>query len=64
LELKYDNDEYKLLDISTLNLEWTDLQIIIDKLQAIVFNLNLILTGVNIADRSKVNEKMKNKFWN
>lgn len=63
LELKYIQGEYQLLDISTLNIAWTDLEIIINKLKIIVTNLNIALTGVNIADRDKVNEKMKNKFW-
>lgn len=63
LELKYEDGEYQLLDISTLNLNWTDLKAIVGRLKTTVANLNIILTGVNIADRAKINEKMKNKFW-
>lgn len=63
LELKHENEMYKLLDISTLNLKWTDLKIIIDRLKIIVKNLNIILTGVNIADRDQINQKMKNEYW-
>jgi len=55
--LKQVGNEYGLLDISTLGLKWEDLKVVIDKLSDIIFNLNIILTGVNIADRQSVNEK-------
>jgi len=64
IELKQVGDEYGLLDISTLGLKWEDLKVVIDKLSDIVSKLNVILTGVNIADRQSVNETMKNTFWN
>lgn len=63
LELKEKHGEYELLDISTLGLQWGDLKEIIYKLEIIIVNLNIILTGVNIAKRDAYCEKIKNEYW-
>lgn len=63
LELKKSGENYELLDISTLGLKWNDIQAILAEIKTIIFNLNIIMTGVNLADRTMLNKNMSDKFW-
>lgn len=63
LELKKSGKNYELLDISTLGLKWNDIQAVLAEIKTIIFNLNIIMTGVNLADRTELNKNMSDKFW-
>lgn len=63
LELKKSGDDYELLDISTLGLQWGDIKIILNEIKIIIGNLNVIMTGTHISDRDTINQKMRNIFW-
>jgi len=63
LELKKNNGNYELLDISTLGLKWGDMSPIILNIKEVIKNLNLITTGVNISNRDILNKSMSLEFW-
>jgi len=63
LELKKSGDDYELLDISTLGLKWGDIKSMLAEMQSIIINLNQIMTGATIITRDKINQTMRDEFW-
>ncbi len=66
LEVKLNNGNYELLDITTLGLKWADIGEAIQTIESALKLLNLVvaLTGWDVGESlNKINDKMKKKFF-
>lgn len=64
LELKLTNNDYKLLDVLTLELKWEDIGTAIEEIKNILELLNPVLNSTTLGvGIEHINQRMKNEFF-